>query len=78
MLLLRTREDLVAIAMKGYSVFPKAPALLEPYSQIVLCHIQNIRYRVGVSLLWRETVGVFYSPIRQGKILNGSLTLQVK
>ena len=29
------------IAMKWYSAFPKAPALLEPYHQIVLCHIQD-------------------------------------
>ena len=25
--------------MKGYSAFPKAPALLEPHHQIVYCHI---------------------------------------
>ena len=29
------RVNLWAIAMKGYSAFPKAPALLEPYYQIV-------------------------------------------
>ena len=27
--------DLGALAMKGYSAFSKAPALLEPYHQIV-------------------------------------------
>ena len=26
---------------KGYSIFPKAPALLEPHRQIVLCQIQD-------------------------------------
>ena len=31
----RARVDLVAIAMKGYSTFPKAPASLEPHHQIV-------------------------------------------
>ena len=29
------RVDLGAMAMKGYSAFPKAPALLEPHHQIV-------------------------------------------
>ena len=32
---LRARVDLGAMAMKGYSTFPKAPALLEPNHQIV-------------------------------------------
>ena len=32
---LRAREDLGAMAMKGYSAFPKVPALLEPHHQIV-------------------------------------------
>ena len=31
------------MAMKGYSAFPKAPALLEPHHQIVYCHIQDTR-----------------------------------
>ena len=31
---LRARVDLGAMAMKGYSAFPKAPALLEPHHQI--------------------------------------------
>ena len=30
-----TRVDLGAMAMKGYSTFPKTPALLEPHHQIV-------------------------------------------
>ena len=32
---LRARMDLGAMAMKGYSAFPKAPALLETLHQIV-------------------------------------------
>ena len=32
---LRHKVDLGALAMKGYSKFPKAPVLLEPYHQIV-------------------------------------------
>ena len=35
MLPLWARLDLGAMAMKGYSIFPKAPALLEPHHQIV-------------------------------------------
>ena len=31
----RARVDLGAMAMKEYSAFPKAPALLEPHHQIV-------------------------------------------
>ena len=41
MLLLRPRVDLGAIEMKGYSAFPKAPALLKPHHQIVSCYIQD-------------------------------------
>ena len=32
---LRARVDFKAMAMKEYSAFPKAPALLEPHYQIV-------------------------------------------
>ena len=32
---LQARVDLRAMTMKGYSAFPKAPALLEPHHQIV-------------------------------------------
>ena len=38
---LQTRVDLGAIAMKGYSRFPKAPALQEPHNQMVKCHIHD-------------------------------------
>ena len=37
----RAKVDLGAMAMKGLSAFPKAPASLEPHHQIVLCHIQD-------------------------------------
>ena len=30
--------------MKGYSTLPKAPSLLEPHHQIVLCHISDTRW----------------------------------
>ena len=43
MLPLRARVNLGAMAIKGYSTFSKAPALLEPHHQIVLCHIQDTR-----------------------------------
>ena len=40
----QARVDLGAMAMKGYSTFPKAPALLEPPHQTVYCHIQDSRW----------------------------------
>ena len=36
---LRASVDLGAMAMKGYSAFHKAPALLEPHHQIISCFI---------------------------------------
>ena len=39
MLHIRARLALGAMAIKGYSAFPKAAVLLEPHNQIVLCHI---------------------------------------
>ena len=59
------------MAMKWYSAFPKAPALLEPHHQI-LCYIQDTHCGwVGVSLpLCRGAVGVFYSPDQLGKFNN--------
>ena len=32
------------MAIKGYSAFTKAPALLEPHHQIVWCHIHETRW----------------------------------
>ena len=54
------------MAKKGYSALPKAPELLEPHHQIVLCHIQDIHG--SVLPLCRGAVSVFYSPSRLGKI----------
>ena len=65
MLPLQARVDLGAMAMKRYSAFPKAPALLEPHHQIVKCHIQDTCWR-GVLPLCREAVGVSFSPSRLG------------
>ena len=59
--------DLGAMAMKGYSAFPIAPVLLEPHYQIVHCHIRTL---VGEVLpLFREAVGVFYSPSQLADLL---------
>ena len=55
MLPCRDRVDLRAMAMKGYSVFPKAPASLEPHHQIVLCHIQDTRWGGGLTPLQRSS-----------------------
>ena len=35
------------MAMKRYSIFPRAPAVLIPHHQIVSCHIQDTHWRVG-------------------------------
>ena len=51
----RARMDLGAMAMKGYSVFPKAPALLEPHHQIAYCHIQDTRCGEGLTPLQRNS-----------------------
>ena len=41
---LQASVDLGVMAMKGYSTFSKAPPLLEPHHQIVLCPIQDTRW----------------------------------
>ena len=53
MLPLRARVYLGAMAINGYSAFPKTPALLEPHHQIVQCHIQDTRYGGGLTPLQR-------------------------
>ena len=55
---LRAKVDQEAIAMKEYSAFPKAPALLESHHQIVSCHSKDILCRVLP--LGRQAAGVFY------------------
>ena len=47
MLRLEARVDLGALAMKEYSAFLKAPALLEPHQRIALCHKQDTRSGEG-------------------------------
>ena len=41
--------------MNRCSVFPKAPALLGPHHQIVKCHIQNMHWGWGLTLLQRSS-----------------------
>ena len=48
---LQDSVGLGAMAMKGYSAFPKASALLEPHHQIVQCHIQGTRWKLGFTPL---------------------------
>ena len=52
MLPLRTRVGLGVMAMKEYSAFPKAPALLKPYYQFVLCHFQDTGCGSFTPLQW--------------------------
>ena len=54
----QARVDLLAMAMKGYSVFPKASASMEPHQQIVQCHIHDSHG--GVSYLSAETQSVYF------------------
>ena len=71
MLLLRDRVDLGAMAMKGCSAFPEAPALLEPHHQIVSCHIQDTPWGgVGVSYPAAETQSMYSTvPADRAKII---------
>ena len=56
---------------KGYFAFLKSPALLEPYHQIVSCHIQDTCCG-EILLLCRDAVGAFCSSSWQGhRILVG-------
>ena len=48
------------MAMKGYSAFPKAPALLEAHHQIVKCYTQDTCFWVGGSYPSAEK-GLLYS-----------------
>ena len=54
---IRVRVDLVAMVMKGYSTFPKAPGL-ECHPQTVSCHIQETDWKVLP--VCRDAVSVFY------------------
>ena len=66
MLPLWDRVDVGAMAMKGYSTFPKAPTLLESHHQICFVSYPGRSSGVGVLLLCREAVGVFHSLNRLG------------
>ena len=61
--------------MKGYSEFPKAPALLESHHPTFWCHIQDTHWR-EVLPLCRDTVGVFCSPSRMDHSLESLTPLQ--
>ena len=61
MLPLQVSVDLGVVAIKEYSAFPKAHALLKPHHQIALCHITRTLVG-GVLHLGRDPVGVFCSP----------------
>ena len=63
---LLVRLDLGIMAMMLNSPFPRAQRL-EPRHQIILCHIQDTRFReVFFLLLFRDTVDVFCCPSRLG------------
>ena len=53
------RVDLRAIALKGYSVFPKAPALLEPHNSDGLMSYQDTCWGGGASYLSTEIQSVY-------------------
>ena len=57
------RVNLGEMAKKGYFPFSKAPTLLEPHHQIVLCHILDTCWEGGL-LLCRDADCAFYSPIQ--------------
>ena len=59
-LLFRARVDLGAMAMKGYSTFPKTLALLTLHYKSVLSIISRTLVE-GVLSLFRDAVGIFYS-----------------
>ena len=64
-LLLWARMDLGVMAMKGYSIFSKAPEL-EPKHQTHFSVIPRSLVKGGVLPLSRDAVGVLYSPSRLG------------
>ena len=50
--------DLEGMEIKGYSAFPKAPALLESYNQIVQRTVSRKLVGGVINLCW-DTVSVF-------------------
>ena len=67
MLPLQARVDLGVMAMKGYSTFPKAPALLDLTIRLFSV-ISRTLVGGGVLPLCRGAVGVFYSPSWLGNL----------
>ena len=68
MLPLQAKVDWGAMAMKGYSAFPKAPGLLEPHHQIVYGTRSG---GGGVLPQCIDAVGVFYtlSQLDSGRVI---------
>ena len=62
MLSIWARVDLGAMAIKLYSAFPKAPAVLESNHEIVKCHIHNTHLGNEVLPFCKGAVSIFYSP----------------
>ena len=65
------------MAMKKYSAFPKAPALLKPHSEIVLCYIQDTHWEVGNLIPMQRCSRCILQPLPTGLYINQvcSLTL---
>ena len=66
MLPLLARVDQGEMDIKGYSVFPKSPAILKPHYQILSCHTRTLVGRVLP--LCRDAAGVL------DRILSGATT----
>ena len=64
MLQIRASVDLGTMTIKGYSEFPKPPALLEPNHQFRVITGQSL---VGVLLFCKDAVGAFCSSSRLGQ-----------
>ena len=75
MLPLRARVEQGAMAMQGYSAFPNAQALLEPYHQIVLCQIHNSRWEEGSPYHLAEMQFVYSTTLVDGLLLQGILSV---
>ena len=56
--LLRARVDHGAMAMKRYSVFPKAPVLPKPHHQNLWCHIQGT-HRGSLTSLYEDLQSMY-------------------
>ena len=75
MLPVQVRVDLGVVARKGYPVFSKAPASLEPHNCLA-SYPGHLFW--GVLLLCRGAVGIFYNPSQLCKGYEGRGAQQVK